>query len=205
MDQLELNDWRDFCEGTKPYPPEHFSRLFMEMFLDPPSERDRNNLRTVFSYVPNSSRTLEKMLRLDSRADDKSDQETTDLVIRDLREMRRIVADPQILACIDLGVSEIVADDTRFQQARESLLNRKFVQAIADYFIEEMFRQPHNEKIIALSGAFYGLASDLHLQYALTADLLDSDVSCDNYFELYLIGVNYALDKNGALVINYRK
>jgi hypothetical protein len=205
MDQQELKNWRDFCEGTNSYPPEHFSRIFMEMFLHPPSEKDRDDVRTVLSYVPNSFRTLDKMLRLDGRADDKSDPEITGLVIRDLKEMRRIIDNPEILTAMDLGVSEIIVDETRFRQAFESPLNREFLQAIADYFIKEMFRQPNNEKISALNEAFYGLASDLHLQYALTADLLGSDVNCDNYFELYLIGVNYALDTNGALVINYRK
>ena len=34
-------------------------------------------------------------------------------------------------------------------------------------------------------------------------DLLQSEISFDNYFELYLAGADYALDTNGVLVFNY--
>jgi hypothetical protein len=180
-----------------------FSNMFMGMFVEPLSERDRNDLRTVFSYIPNSSRTLGKMLRIGTRAEEKSDQEVTDLVIRDLKEMRRIIDKPQILSAMDLGVSEIVGDETRFRQAFEAPLNVQFVDALMDYHGQIMSDQ--NEKIGAMSDAFYGIAYNLHLQLALTADLLGVDVSFDNYFELYLIGADYALDTIGALVITYRK
>ncbi len=36
------------------------------------------------------------------------------------------------------------------------------------------------------------------------ADLLDVDVNGDSYFELYMVGVQYALGENGAVVMNYR-
>jgi hypothetical protein len=99
MDLQDLDDWRGFCECTRQFDPDHFSRMFMGLFTeDSRSERDRDDLRTAFGYVPNSTRTLEKMLSLDLRADDKDDQEITKLVIRDMTEMRRILDDPEILA-----------------------------------------------------------------------------------------------------------
>jgi hypothetical protein len=206
MDQQDLDDWRDFCENTKQFEEDHFSRMFMDLFSDPSrSRRDRDDLRTVFGYVPNSSRTLEEMLSLDVRADDKKDQEITDLVIRDLKEMRRILDEPEILAAIDLGVSEIVHDETRFQEARDSALNWTYGYAISAHFIDEMRRHPHGKEISALHEAFYGIASNVHLQTALTASLANSEINGDHYFELYRIGVDYALDTTGAVVINYRE
>src|SRR6516164_3926217 len=134
MDQQELNDWRDFCEGRKPYTPMMFSNMFMGMFVEPLSERGRNDLRTVFSFVPNSSRTLEKLLRIGSVAEDKeSDQAIIDLVIRDLKEKRRIIDNRQILAAMEFGVSEIVANEARFRQVFNAPLNIQFVDALNDY------------------------------------------------------------------------
>jgi hypothetical protein len=204
MDQQELKDWRDFCEGRKPYTPMMLSNMFMGMFAEPLSERDKNDLRTVFSYVPNSSRTLGKLLRIgEAHAEDKSDQEITNLVIRDLKEMRRIIDNPQILAAIELGVSEIVTDESRFLQVFRAPLNVQFIDALNDY--DAKISADQDAKINVLTNAFYGIACNLHLQSALAADLVGSDVSFDNYFELYLVGADYALETNGALVFTYRK
>lgn len=202
MDEQELKDWCDFCEGRKPYTPFMLSNIFMGMFVEL-NERDINNLRTMFSYVPNSSRTLEKLLRIGrrNRVDNRSEKHITDLVIRDLTEMRRIIDDPEILASVDMGVSEIVSDETQFRQVFQAPLNVDFIDALADYFIE--VRPDDDKKISVLANAFYGIASNLHLQFALTASLLDIEISCDNYFELYLMGVDYALDTNGVLVFTY--
>jgi hypothetical protein len=98
-----------------------------------------------------------------------------------------------------------VTDETRFQEARDSSLNWAYGHAISAYFIAAIELQPHSDRISALHEAFYGIASDVHLQTALTANLLNSEVNCDNYFELYRIGVDYALDTKGAVVIDYRK
>jgi hypothetical protein len=201
MDPKELKDWCDFCEGRTPHEHGMFSSIFMEMFSEPLREADRNDLRKVFSYVPNSSRALEKMLRMDARADDKSEREIVDLVLRDVQEKRRIIDDPQFLAAMDKGVREIVVDASRFQEVAQEALNADFIQAVCDH-VNEI--GPHNRILSELGNAFYYLAHDLHLQHALAADLINADINFDNYFELYMIGVDYALDSTGVLVINHQ-
>lgn len=185
--------------------------MFMELYLEPLTERDKADLRTIFSYVPGSERALEKMLRLDDCADDKHDSEIIDLVRSDLNEMRRIVNSEPVLKVISSGEIEFMLDEARFEEVRRSDLNWQYQTAMGDYLRREKGdylrreKSGHNAKIEALREAFYGLASDLHLQKALTADLLGVDVSFDNYFELYLIGVHYALDSDRVLVMNFRK
>src|ERR1035438_3956265 len=135
MDQQELKDWRDFCEGRKPHTPMEFSSMFMSMFVEPLGENEKNDLRTVLSYIPNSSQTLEKLLRIGGPAVNRSELEIVDLLIRDLNEMRRINVAPQVLAAMDFGVSEITAYEARarFQQVFEAPLNRQFVDALGKY------------------------------------------------------------------------
>jgi hypothetical protein len=202
MEQHDIQEWREFCEGTKLYEPEHFSRLFMELFLEPLSDADQDALRTVFSYVPNSETALEKFLRMDTCADDKSTEEIITLVKRDLYEMRRVVHSRSVLHAINGSAVKIVDSEARFQKACDSDLNRDFFHDLADYFVRAMAE--HNGVIRALSNAFFGIASNVHLQWALTADLLGVGESFDNYFELYLIGVDYALEPGSVVVINYR-
>jgi hypothetical protein len=201
MDPKELKDWCDFCEGTLPYESGMFHGMFMEMFSESLSEADRNDLRKVFSYVPNSSRALEKMFRMDDRADDRTEQEIVDLVLRDLQEKGRVIDDPELLGAMDKGVREIVVDDSRFQEVRQEALNAEFIHAVCDRVNNA---SPQNWIIYELSEAFYYLAHDLHLQHALEADLVNADINFDNYFDLYMIGVNYALDTTGVFVINHR-
>lgn len=198
MDPQELQDWRDFCEGRKPnFESEN---MFMELFSQPLTKADRDDLRTIFSYVPNSSRALKKMFRMDSHADDKTEAQIVKLVHRDLKEKRRIIKDPEVLAAMDLGVREIVAP-SRFDEVFQASLNGQFIHDVCDYEIEPF----GNANIAyALVGTFYYLANNLHLQTALKADLFNAEVSFDNYFELYLIAVNYAVDPTGVLVVNHR-
>ncbi|PQO44355.1 hypothetical protein [Blastopirellula marina] len=59
-------------------------------------------------------------------------------------------------------------------------------------------------RLRAISSAFYGLASNQQLEFALTADLLPIDINFDNYFEAYLIGVDYAVTADEVVVIDYR-
>ncbi len=206
MDQQELDDWRDFCEGTKNFSAWHFSRIFMGIFYPSLNEIEREHLKQVFSYVPNSSRALEKILRIDMPADDRSDQEIIDLVLSDMRQVRRITTAPDILAAIDLGICEVISDEEQFRRVCvSSELGSDYIQNLCDAIGDDISRKSNDKKTYALHEAFYGIATDLHLQHALTADLIGSEIECDNYFELYLIGVDYVLTKNGALVINHRK
>lgn len=201
MDAKELKNWCDFCEGKKRFEHGTFSSMFMEMFSESLSDSDRKNLRKVFSYVPNSSRVLKKMLRMDDRAEDKTEQEIVDLVVRDLQEKRRFIDDPQLLAAMDKGVREIVVDDSRFREVFEASLNVDYLHSVCDH-VNEI--SPDSWITYELGNAFYYLAHNLHLQHALEADLINSDINFDNYFELYLVAVEYALDSSGVFVINHR-
>jgi hypothetical protein len=206
MDQQELDDWRDFCEGTKSFEPEHFSRMFMEMFFEP-TEKDRADLRTVFSYVPNSAHTLEMMLRICAGSEPKTAQEITDLVLRDLQALRPLVTHPEVLRAMDFGAREITGDQSRFRETADTTIDCEFHAAIGDYVIHLMYSRPEQESTRKLWGAlwdaFYGIACNTRLQMTLAAELIGCDVSFHNYFELYLSGVDYALSTTGAVVYNY--
>ena len=202
MNEQEIQEWRKFCEGNSAYTPDHFSSLFMECYLEPLTEKDKNDLRTVLSLVPGGTRVLEKMLRLDDAASHKSNEEIKELVASDLIEMRQIIHSTELLAVIDAGVIEIVSDDGGFEDACNCKANRLFVHELSAFFVKET--RGHDARIRALSNAFYGLSNNMHLQWALTADLLNLDVNFDNYFELYLVGVDYAVCADRVTVMDYR-
>jgi hypothetical protein len=202
LDAQVLNDWIDFCEDRKRFDRRHFARMFMGLYVEPLSDKDIADLRTVFRYVPNSSRVLEKMIRMDGRAEYKTDDQIVELVRRDLREKRKLIDSQKVVDVIDSGAIALTADEHRFDEARSSDANGQFLHCLAQFFMRTLAHR--EERIQMLSNAFYGLASNLQLQDALTADLLALDVCFDNYFELYLIGVDYAAAEDEVVVMNYR-
>lgn len=202
MNEQEIRDWRKFCEGGSAYTPDHFSSLFMECFLEPLTDKDKNDLRTVLSLVPGGTRVLEKMLRLDDSASHKSNEELKELVASDLIEMRKIIHSTELLAVIDAGVIEIISDDGGFEVACDCKANRLFIHELSEFFLK--LTRGRDARIRALSNAFYGLSNNMHLQWSLTADLLNLDVNFDNYFELYLVGVDYAVCADRVTVMDYR-
>ncbi|QDT18445.1 hypothetical protein [Gimesia chilikensis] len=203
MDSQEINDWMSFCEHKRSFELDHFSSMFMELYLESLTEKEKSDLETVFSYIPNKSRILDKMFRLDFRADDKTENEITNLVLQDLKEKRRIIDSPSLIQAMDYGVNAIMSDEEKFAEYAGCELNCLFYHDMANYFVQHLSK--NDVKFRALSNAFYGLASNAHLQWALTCDLLNLDLSFDNYFELYLIGVDYAISEKGIYVINYRE
>lgn len=201
MDQQEVRSWIDFCEGKSLLSSEQFSGLFMELYSAPLTDKDKDDLRSIFGAVPNSAEALDRMFRLDALAVSKSEDEIIDLVRRDLLEMRQLVTSPILLDAMNAPIEITLVQDA-FQQVCDCEMNRLFFHEMATRFVEEMAR--HHSRIRGLSNAFYGLASNVHLQWALTADLLDIEANFDNYFELYLVGIDYAVGNNHVLAMNYR-
>lgn len=203
IEPQELQDWLLFCEDEHTVDPNHFATMFMELYLAPLTEKDKQDLALIFSHVSNSEHILEKMIRMDARAEDKTESDIIDLVNSDLKEMRQFINSQPVLDAIDRGIAEEVKNETHFEVAVDSDLNHQFIHILSDFFVGQLANS--DGKIRALSNAFYGLASNLHLQWVLTADLLNTDLNFNHYFELYLIGVDYAITRNGAVVMNYRK
>src|SRR5436190_16412196 len=104
VDSREIQEWCDFCEGKIDFPRDHFSGMFMDLYLSPLTDVDKGDLRTILRFFLDSSSLLEKMLRLDQPAPDKSDSEIISLVERDLKEYRQIVLSESLHSAIDLGV-----------------------------------------------------------------------------------------------------
>jgi len=202
VDQQEIKDWVDFCEGKRVFDRDHFSGIFIELFAQPLTQDEIDGLHTVFKYVPHSRQTLHKLMRMNDRAEDKTAEEIVDIVRRDLHEKARVVDSQVLIDAINCHTIALTVDEERFEKARTGKLNAHFSHCLANLFIQHLSRC--DEKIRVLWNAFYGLANNLHLQFALTANLLGCDVSFDNYFELYLIGVDYALGDDCIIVMNYR-
>ena len=206
MDPNEIADWCAFCEGKGDFDIRHFSTLLMEFFLEKPYDEDVLALHTVFRYVPDSERALAMLLRLDHRAEDKTDNDILALVKRDLGEKRRIIeamGGPDAL--IDVIQSDgclITLDEAEFDKARNSNLNGHFFHCISSFMMQHL--ADCDKRIAALDNAFYGVASNLQLQWTLTAALMRLEVDLSNYFELYDVGVDYAIDEDGVLIMNYR-
>ncbi|HET6249111.1 MAG TPA: hypothetical protein VFE47_15555 [Tepidisphaeraceae bacterium] len=206
MDRQELDAWREFCEGRGPYPEAMFSNLFMGMFAEPLSEDDERNLRTVFGYIPNSSRALDWLLRLGHPADAKGGkrhQDIADLVNRDLSEMRPLINSKPVLAAMGYGVDTTVSDEAIFWNAFVAPSNVEYIDSLGDYY--GRLAADMDEKLRALSDAFYKIAFNLHLQFALSASLVNSNCSFDNYLELYLAGADYALGTTGAIIYIHKQ
>lgn len=200
MDAQEMEDWCRFCEGKEEFDTYHFSRMFMEMYLEPLTEKDKADLHTVFGYVPNSSRALEKMLRLDGCAPDKSESEIIETVRADLAQMRRVIKSEHLLRAMDSPIVMATGEEELCKSWQGSI-NDEYRGEVLNYVLDHFGT---DKKVDALHEAFYGLASNMHLQHALTANLLNLDVSFDHYFELYRIGVDYALEERRVVVMNYR-
>ena len=128
MDPQEIRDWVDFCEGRKTFDRDHFSTFFMELYLEPLTENDRNDLRTVFKYLPNSSRSLEKMMRMDDRAEDKTDEQIVDLVRRDLHEKRKLIDSEEVVNAIDTDAIAITLDEDRFDEVTDRVYAHRVVR-----------------------------------------------------------------------------
>lgn len=206
MEPDEIDQWCAFCEGRDDFDRHHFSTLFMELYLQPLTDKDTRDLETIFQYFPTSSVMVEKMLRIGRRADDRSEGEILALVAQDLREKRAIVAaetgNAAVLAAIDGGQYLLTQDEARLRAARESSVYSQFYYALATYFMRELARR--EQKYSALSEAFYKIASEPPLDWSLTASLLGLEPSFDHYFELYLLGVDYAIEEEAVVVMNYR-
>ncbi len=203
MDPQELKEWCDFCEGRESEVPEMASRMFMGMFADPLSETLESDLRTILSYIPNSSKTLERLLRIGTERHRKSEAEVAELVIRDLNEMRSIVGNPAILAAMDAGVCKSIRDYIWFREVFTAPFNVEFIHELMNYY--EEVTSGIDEPAAVLCDAFYGIACNLHLQAALAAELVGAAVNFNNYSEIYLNGADYSLDASGALVFYYVK
>lgn len=201
MDEQEVSQWLEFCAGKGDLTPEDFSSIFMELYLEPLTENDKDNLRLVLGMVPNSSKVLDKMFQLDEPIPAESDIEIMKFVKRDLVQMSQLINSRIVLNAMNSPV-EVTIDENSFDRTCNSNVNRQFFHEITNYFVKKMSQC--DVRIRALSNAFYGIASSTHLQWALTADLLDIDADFSNYFHLHLLGVDYAIGINEIVAINYR-
>lgn len=223
MDAGEIRDWKDYCEGRKDFDIYHFSNLFADVLHEPLSQQDVDALHTIFGYIPDASRAMQKMIRLSGSAPDRTDDEIAALVQADISEKRKVVAKVindlsrlgddfnSLLASakelhLALGNPQIrFCDDAdTFNEAREGAHQSTYEYCTASLFSG---RKGVDNKVQAMQEAFYGIASDTALQESLSSNLrpVGIDINFDNYFELYLIGVEYAVLTSSILVINFRK
>ncbi len=146
------------------------------------------------------------MLRMDGRAEDRTDEQILDLVKRDLKQMRKVLdlddGLDEVIGVIEADAYSITLDEVEFDEARSSNLNGRFHHCIAGFVMRRLAQC--DKTIAALSEAFYGLAGNSQLQSALTAELMRLDIDFSNYFELYLVGVDYALCDDHTVIMNYR-
>ena len=201
MNSKDVADWLAFCDGRGDISPEQFSTMFMGLYLEPLTDEDKRNFQSIFATVPNSDAALEKMLRMDELVTSKSDDELLAIVKRGLDEKRQLIRSKDVVAAFDFPLN-LVADESQFQRACDGELNRQFFHELGNCFVSRMSNHPRN--VQALSNAFYGLANNVHLQWTLTADLIDIPSDFSHYFELYLVAADYAFGDNEILVINYR-
>lgn len=217
MERQEISDWIDWCEGRKHFERQHFSRIFMELYIEPLTVQDKDDLRTIFKYIPNSSGVLQKMLRIGVRGEDKTNEQIIEIVKKDLHEKRKIIdqwtqeennqeylfAMQQVLKAIDASVIKITIDEDYFLNVSNGNANSQFYHPLACLLMPIIPKC--DEKTRAIINAFDGISPITQLQDALTVDLLGLDVNFDNYFELFLLGVDYALrNSEEFVVINHR-
>lgn len=201
MDKTIIREWHEFCDGNASHAPEDFSTLFMEIYLEPKTKEDEDYLKAIFRPIPNSSSALDKLIRLYEPAPFQTEVEISEAVKRDINAMRPLITSHDVLKAMESRI-EITLDENDFHKKSDSQINLKLIHAIADYSMKQIVDQ--SKPIQALSKAFFGIAHNLHLQCALTADLVPGMISFENYFELYYIGVDYALGANEVTAINYR-
>lgn len=180
----------------------------MELFLDEANEEcEKEDLRKVLSYVPASSVVLARMLQLADCAADKTDDEILELVTKDLAQKRRIIervsVHADILELIDHGKTVLTTDKVMYREAATSELDARFDICVADFCIARI--QSSGKIIRTICDAFYGIASNQNVQWALTSELIDLGVDLGIYFDLYRIGVDYSLDDSRIVIMNHRE
>ena len=201
MDARTIKQWQAFCLGTLDKPPEDFSSVFREVYLEPMTDEVKAKMRQIFQPIPNGSAALEKMLRLDEAAPCPTDAEIIRLVKADLSAMRPLGMPDAVLAAFDLPV-QVTTDEDQFREVCHCRTNSAFYHAITDYSVRQLIGQSRPVKV--LCEAFYGVAHNPRLQCALQVDLVPGEISFENYFELYFLGADYALGATGAVAMNYR-
>lgn len=204
--QHELDDWLEFCADEDGPTPRYFPRLFMELFLDPAnSEKDRQRICKILEPIPNSAGVCRKLLQLEECWPDLSRQQIQQLILADLDNIRATVDGvDETLSRIDIQNVRFSATTEGFETVRHSPIFGQFCHRVANYF-KKLVAANGDRRVRALSEAFYGVAGDLKLQDVLTAELLGVGDRFNNYFELYIAGVDYAIEKDGIVVAEWRK
>ena len=210
MNTEKICEWVDFCRGkTTITDDDHFSKMFYDLYSEPFTRDEVDLLTSAFENFENAGGVLNKILRLEFRGARKSNDELLSLVSDDLKQKRKFVEQVvssnanarAILSVIDSGRYSFTDDHGTFQQRQAHNLSRSFRAIFANHFMRLLRKDKCDRKIRMLCDSFYGIAHDVWLNWALTANLLQLDVDFENFFELYAAGANYCIDDESIVIL----
>ena len=201
-----LDDWIHFCEGKKEFDDLAFESLLSEMYYDSFfTKEDKEALKTIFQYFPESTSVVDKLLKLDSGAAKKTDEQLIELVKVDLSERIKVIHQPsqQKAKCPSPDSCEysIIGpeDHHAYRQIKFSDCYEQATSLLKRYFSDQL--QTRDRKTRMICDAFFGIADNQYLQWSLTADLLKLDVDLGNYIDVYLAGADYAFNELRVVVM----
>lgn len=183
-------EWVRLRQG-EPIDPGGFTHLFSEGL----TEAEVNG---ILHGLPNAEvlANLLSYLWNDGSPEDLTDHELATLARRDLDGW--VAISPESFAQVGKLPVEFSAEVEYINTALNTPLHAEFVQTAGDVAFGLL---PNDPVFFALGEAFYGLASDLHLQAALTLLLAGHE---SPFAELWSHGANYVVAEETVLVYRER-
>jgi hypothetical protein len=194
-----LRDWCAFCEGSRKFSSDHFSTILMGVFLDGLTPEVDRFLREFTKCFPPP--LYKNLVRICSTT--VPDRDVLPWIRRDLDEKRKLfdssAESRKVLKVIDKRRFAFTHDHEVLQEVRVSSANHSVLyDTIGDFVIEKC---DGDARLLALQEALYkGVATDYFVADSIMAPLLKTDIELGHYFEIYLRGGEYALDKDRIVV-----
>ncbi len=198
---LQLEDWKAFCEGEKDFDKSHFHTLLMKNeYHEDISKEEYNN---VFKYFPNST---ELIIRLQNYYSNKNYlHEIIDVkeyllsnTMADINEKSILFYESDIKEFLK-GDINYVDDIKEVSEAKlKGCLNEEYIDIIDDHIFDSLYVK--NSRVNALLEAFFGLTRNYQLVWYLASPLIDSEINFDHYFNIWKVGGEYAITEKGIIV-----
>ena len=196
-----ITDWQAFCEGRKAFDKSHFYTLFMDNLSD-------NDLDIIFSYLPNTAGLISRLKNaLDKKRYIKLNLENRkkrliELVYLDLQQKKTLLQEAgqdEIVSIIENAKYHFIENtDSALEYKINNDIHFELFDTVA--FDISQNRISNEDKIYAIFEAFYGLVEMYEVVWYLGAPLVNTSINFDYYFELWAMGGDYALTKEGVIV-----
>jgi hypothetical protein len=202
LDFDRLRDWCAFCEGSREFSSDHFSTILMGVFLGGRTPEVIRFLQEFTKSFPSS--LYDNLVRI--CGDPAPDRDVLPWVQRDLDEKRKLLDSlaeaRDVLKVIDERRFAFTSDRDMLHEIRVSSDNHLVLyETVGDFVTEQCDGDP---RLYALHEALYHIATDYFVAHSIMAPLLETDVNLAHFFEVYLRGGDYVVDRDRIVICTYQ-